>query len=99
MGDLGVLAAFVIARLCGHLWSRCLRQDVVRCLGVERMLIVRSVDFFTGFFQPLKSAFFSRRFFLGASFQKFRGMVNVIGFFFVTRVEPNGGDPNLLKAV
>ena len=33
MGDLGVLAAFVIARLFGHLWSRYLRQDVVRYLG------------------------------------------------------------------
>ena len=33
MGDLGVLAAFVIARLFGNLWSRCLRQDVVGYLG------------------------------------------------------------------
>ena len=39
MGDLGVLAAFVIARLCGNLWSRCLRQDVVRCLGFKRILM------------------------------------------------------------
>ena len=42
MGDLGVLAAFVIARLCGHLWSRRLRQDVFRCLDFKRILIVRS---------------------------------------------------------
>ena len=42
MGDLGVLGAFVIARLCGHLWSRCLPQDVFQYLGFKRILIVRS---------------------------------------------------------
>ena len=30
MGDLGVLAEFVITRLCGRFWSRCLRRKVVR---------------------------------------------------------------------
>ena len=45
MGDLGVLAAFVIARLCGNLWSRCFRQDVVRCLGFKRILIVDGLFF------------------------------------------------------
>ena len=52
MGDLGVLAAFVIARLCGHLWSRCLRQDIVRCLGIKRILIVRSDHLRRAVFKP-----------------------------------------------
>ena len=52
MGDLGVLAAFVIARLCGNLWSRYLPQDVVRCLGFKRILIVRSDDLRRAVFNP-----------------------------------------------
>ena len=62
MGDLGVLGAFVIARLCGHLWSRCLRQAVVRYLGLKRMLIVRSDHLRRAVFKPLKSACFSGQF-------------------------------------
>ena len=62
MGDLGVLAAFVIAQLCGHLWSRCLRQDVIRCLGFKRILIVRSDHLRRAVFKPLKSACFSGQF-------------------------------------
>ena len=62
MGDLGVLAAFVIARLCGHLWSRCLRQDVVRCLGFKRIQIVRSDHLRRAVFKPLKSACFLGQF-------------------------------------
>ena len=59
MGDLGVLAAFVIARLCGNLWSRYLQQDVVRSLGFKGILIVRSDHLRRAFFKPLKSACFS----------------------------------------
>ena len=62
MGDLGVLAAFVIARLCGNLWSRCLRQDVVRYLGFKRILIVRSDHLRRAVLKPLKSACFSGQF-------------------------------------
>ena len=62
MGDLGVPAAFVIARLSGNLWSRCFQQDVVRCLGFKRMLIVRSDHLRRAVFKPLKSAFFSGQF-------------------------------------
>ena len=62
MGDLGVLAAFVIVRLRGHLWSRCLRQDVVRCVRFKRILIVRSDHLCRTVFKPLKSAFFSGQF-------------------------------------
>ena len=62
MGDLGVLAAFVIARLSGYLWSRCLQQNVVRFVGFKRMLIVRSDHLRRAFFKPLKSACFSGQF-------------------------------------
>ena len=62
MGDLGVLAAFVITRLCGNLWSRCLRRDVVRCLGLKRLLVTRSDNFRRANFKPLKSACFSGQF-------------------------------------
>ena len=62
MGDLGVLAAFVIVRLPGHLWSRCLRQHVVRCVGFKWTLIVRSDHLRRAVFKPLKSACFSGQF-------------------------------------
>ena len=62
MGDLGVLAAFVIARLCGNLWSRCLRQDFVRCPGFNSILIVRSDQLGRAVPKPLKSACFSGQF-------------------------------------
>ena len=62
MGYLGVLAVFVIVPLRGHLWSRCLRQDIVRGLGFERMLIVRSDHLRRAVFKPLKSACFSGHF-------------------------------------
>ena len=62
MGDLGVLAAFVIAPLCGHLLSRCLQRDVVRCLGFKSTLIVRSDHLRRALSKPLKSACFSGQF-------------------------------------
>ena len=62
MSDLGVLAAFVIAGLCGHLWSRCCRQDIVRCLGFNRILIVKSDHLPRAVLKPLKSACFSGQF-------------------------------------
>ena len=62
MGDLGVLAAFVIARLSGNLWNRCLRQDVVLYLGFKRILIVGSDHLRRAVFKPLKSACFSGQF-------------------------------------
>ena len=62
MGDLGVLAAFLIAKLCGNLWSRCLLQDVFRSLGFKRILIVRSDHLRRAVLKPLKSACFSGQF-------------------------------------
>ena len=62
MSDLGVLAAFVIARRCGNLWSRCFKQDVVRCVGFKRILIIRSDHLRRAVLKPLKSACFSGQF-------------------------------------
>ena len=39
VADFGVLAKFVITRLCGHLWSRSLQQNVVLCLHFKCILI------------------------------------------------------------
>ena len=72
MGDLGVLAAFVIARLCGHLWSRCLQQGIVRCVGFKRILIVRSDHLRRAVFKLLKSALFSGQFPLLPSLENLR---------------------------
>ena len=62
MGDLGVLAAFVIARLCGHLWSCRFQQDIFRCVGFKRILIVKSDHLRRAVLKPLKSACFSGQF-------------------------------------
>ena len=72
MGNLGVLAAFVIARLCGHLWSRRLRQDVFRCLDFKGILIFRSDRLRRAVFKPLKSACFSGQFPLVPPLENFR---------------------------
>ena len=88
MGDLGVLAAFVIARLCGHLWSRCLQQGVVRCLGFKRILIVRSDHLRRAIFKPLKSACFSGQFPLVPPFGKSQKMgdLGVLAAFAIARL-------------
>ena len=62
MSDLGILAAFVIARLRGNLWTRCLRQDIVKSLGFKCILIVRSDHLRRAVLKPLKSACFSGQF-------------------------------------
>ena len=88
MGDFGVLAAFVIARLCRHLWSRCLRQDVIRCLGFKRILIVRSDHLRRAVFKPLKSACFSGQFPLVPPFGKSQKMgdLGVLAAFVIARL-------------
>ena len=62
MSDLGVLAAFVIARLFGNLWGRCLPQDVFWCLDFKRILIFRSDHLRRAVLKPLKTACFSGQF-------------------------------------
>ena len=88
MGDLGVLAAFVIARLCGHLWSRCLPKDVMRYLGFKRILIVRSDHLRRAVFKPLKSACFLGPVSLGPPFGKSQKMgdLGVLAAFVIARL-------------
>ena len=88
MGDLGVLAAFVIARLCGHLWSRCLRQDIVRCLGIKRILIVRSDHLRRAVFKPFKVGLFFWPVSLGPPFGKSQKMgdLGVLAAFVIARL-------------
>ena len=88
MGDLGVLAAFVIARLCGHLWSRCLQQGFVLCVGFKRILIVRSDHLRRAVFKPLKSACFSGQFPLVPPFGKSQKMgdLGVLAAFVIARL-------------
>ena len=88
MGDLGVLAAFVIARLCGHLWSRCLRQDIVRCLGIKCILIVRSDHLRRAVFQALKVGLFFWPVSLGPPFGKSQKMgdLGVLAAFVIARL-------------
>ena len=88
MGDLGVLAAFVIARLCGHLWSRCLLQDVVRCLGFKRIQIVRSDHLRRAVFKPLKSACFLGQFPLVPPLENLRkwAILGVLAAFVIARL-------------
>ena len=51
MADLGVLAKFVLTRLCGHLWSRSLQQNVVLCLHFKCILIRRWCHLRQGVFE------------------------------------------------
>ena len=44
MADFGVFAKFARTRLCGHLWTRGLRQNVLRWLQFKRILIRGSPD-------------------------------------------------------
>ena len=88
MGDLGVLAAFVIARLCGHLWSRCLQQGVFRCVGFKCILIFRSGHLRRAVLKPLKFACFSGQFPLVPPFGKSQKMgdLGVLAAFVIARL-------------
>ena len=58
MADFGVFAKFARTRLCGHLWTRGLRQNVLRWLHFKRILIRRSPDCAGVFLGPPRSAHF-----------------------------------------
>ena len=54
MGDLGVLAEFVITRLCGRFWSRRLRRKVVPSMYYKRILMTISWHLGPVFLELLK---------------------------------------------
>ena len=58
MADLGALAKFVITQLCGHFWSRRLRQNVVRGWHLMARVISRSWHLRQAVFSALKFAHF-----------------------------------------
>ena len=58
MADLVFLAQLVITRLCGHFWSRRLRQNVARCWHLMARLISRSRRLRPAFSQAQKFAHF-----------------------------------------
>ena len=74
MGDLGVLAKYVITRLCGQFWGRRLRQNVVPSLSLKHMLIKRSCDLRQGVFKATKFGLLFPPFSLGPLFAKSQKM-------------------------
>ena len=85
MRVLAVLAKFVIARLCGHLWSCRLRQNVLLWLHLC-IVIKKSYDSGPHVFQAPKYGLLFSAVFLGLPFAKSQKM-RVLGFlakFFTT---------------
>ena len=63
--DLGALAKFVIARICGHFWSCRLQQNVFLCLHFKRILIKRWCDLVRSVSRAyFYSAYFFKKFLL-----------------------------------
>ena len=88
MADLGVLAKFVITRLCGHLWSRGLQQNVLLCLHFKCILIRRRCHLRQGVFEaPIVGLLFSA-FCLGPPLAKCQKMADlgVLAKFVITRL-------------
>ena len=71
MADFGVFAKFARTRLCGHLWSRSLRQNVLRWLHFKRTLIKRSPALHRNVFRGAKFGPLFKRFSLGPPFEQF----------------------------
>ena len=88
MADLGVLAKFVITRLCGHLWSRSLQQNVLLCLHFKCILIRRWCHLRQGVFEARIVGLLFWAFSLGpplAKSQKMR-VLGVLAKFVITRL-------------
>ena len=65
MGDLGVLAEFIITRPCGQFWSRRLLQNVVQCLHVKPLLMSRKGGLRQGVFEATEVGLLFGPVFLG----------------------------------
>ena len=88
MADLGVLAKFVITRLCGHLWSRSLQQNVVLCLHFKCILIERWFHLRQGVFEAPIVGLLFWAFCLGPPLAKSQKMADlgVLAKFVITRL-------------
>ena len=72
MADLGQFAQFARTLLCGHFWSRPLRQKVARSLHFKRILMSREDHFRRAVFQAPKSGLLLSHFPLVPPLQNFR---------------------------
>ena len=88
MADLGVLGKFVITRLCGHLWSRSLQQNVPLWLHFKCILIRRWCDLRQGVFEARIVGLLFWAFSLGPPLAKSQKMADlgVLGKFVITRL-------------
>ena len=77
MADLGVLAEFVIIRLCGHFRSRALAQNVVRYLHFKRILIRSYSHLRQGVFQAPEVGLLFEAVSLGPPFAKSQKMADL----------------------
>ena len=72
MADLGHFAQFARTLLCGHFWSRRLRQKVARSLHFKRILMSREDHLRRAFFQAPKLGLLLSHFPLVPPLQNFR---------------------------
>ena len=76
MADFGVFAKLARTRLCGQLWKRGLRQNVLRWLYSQRISIRRSLSLFASIFQAAEVGPLFERFSLGPPFEEFQKMAD-----------------------
>ena len=80
MADFSAFAKFAITLLCVRFWSRRLRQNVVRCLHFNRILIKGEWDLRRRAFRALFFGLLFRRFSLGPPYAKSQKMADFIAF-------------------
>ena len=76
MADFGVFAKFARTRLCGQLWKRGLRQNVLRWLRFTGILIRRSPNWRRTVFQAAEFGLLFESFSLGPPFEEFQKMAD-----------------------
>ena len=88
MADLDVLGKFVITRLYGHLWSRCLQQNLLLWLHFKCILIRRWCNLRQGVFEAPLIGLLFWAFSLGPPLAKSQKMADlgVLGKFVITRL-------------
>ena len=72
MADLGHFAQFARTLLCGHFWSRRLRQKVARSLHFKRILMSREGHLRRAVFSAPKLGLLFEQFSLGPPFAEFQ---------------------------
>ena len=77
MADLGHFAQFARTLLCGHFWSRPLRQKVARSLHFKRILMSREDHLRRAVFQAPKLGLLFEPFSLGPPFAEFQKMADL----------------------